>query len=49
MFELSDETRSQIIALARKHFNITEKQHSDEDVNNFIDEVVSIVKSQFGM
>ena len=49
MFELSDETRAQIIELARKHFNITEKEHSNEDIDHFIDQVVNIVKSQFGM
>jgi hypothetical protein len=48
MFELSDETRTQIIELARTHFSITPEQHSDEDINNFIDEVVSLVKRQFG-
>jgi hypothetical protein len=49
MFTLSDETKAQIVELVRSHFNITAEQHSDEDINEFIDKVVGVVKAQFGM
>ena len=49
MFNLSDETKAQIVELVRNHFNVTAEQHSDEDINEFIDKVVGVVKAQFGM
>ena len=46
MFELSEETRNNIVEILRDKFALT---HSDEEISVVIDEVVDTVKRQFGM
>ena len=46
MFNLSDETRNDIVVILRERFGLTQE---DETINSVIDEVVDRVKSQFGM
>jgi hypothetical protein len=46
MFNLSDQTREEIVAILRERFSLTQ---SDENINEVIDEVVDAVKKQFGM
>lgn len=46
MFELTEETRNNIVAILRERLALTE--HSDEEINAVIDEVVTTVKAQFG-
>ena len=48
MFELNENTKERIVDLVREHFGVTEDQHSDQDIREFIDRVVEVVKSQFG-
>lgn len=48
MFELTEETRSSIIALLRERIYDHEK-YTDGELNALIDEVVDVVKRQFGM
>jgi CheY-specific phosphatase CheX len=45
MFELSEETRKNIIAVLRERLDVTK---TDEEINSAIDELVNVVKSQFG-
>jgi nucleoid DNA-binding protein len=47
MFKLTDETRAEIIAILREKFEIP--QNSDEQINEVLDEVIDVVKRQFGM
>lgn len=47
MFELSEETRTKIIALLRERLYDHER-YTDGEINALIDEVVVVVKSQFG-
>jgi predicted metallopeptidase len=46
MFNLSDETRTAIIAILRDKFGVTQ---TDDEINVVIDEIVDTVKRQFGM
>ena len=46
MFNLTDETRTAIIAILRDRFGVT---GTDDEVNTVIDEIVDTVKRQFGM
>jgi hypothetical protein len=46
MFNLSDETRTAIIAILRDKFGVTQ---TDDFINTVIDEIVDTVKRQFGM
>ena len=46
MFELTEETRNNVIAILREHFGL--QGHSDGEINAVIDEVVNVVKAQFG-
>jgi hypothetical protein len=46
MFNLSDETRTAIIAILRDKFGVTQ---TDDEINTVIDEIVDTVKRQFGM
>ena len=46
MFKLTDETRSAIVAILKDRFGLTLR---DEDINNVIDEIIDVVKKQFGM
>jgi|694.fasta_scaffold00037_97 hypothetical protein len=46
MFELTEETRNNVIALLREKMEIS--HYTDDELNSIIDDVVSIVKQQFG-
>ena len=46
MFKLTDETRSAIIDILKNRFGLTQR---DEDISSVIDEIVAVVKAQFGM
>ena len=45
MFNLTDETRSAIIAILRDKFGLTQ---TDDEINAVIDQIVDTVKAQFG-
>lgn len=47
MFNLTDETRTAIIAVLREQLVIDNV--TDEELNSIIDEIVTVVKKQFGM
>jgi len=47
MFELTEETRVNIIELLRERLDLSDK--TDDELNEIIDEVVNTVKRQFGM
>ena len=46
MFELTEETRNNVIALLREKMEIS--HYTDDELNSILDEVVAIVKKQFG-
>mgnify|MGYP003353700197 CR=1 FL=1 len=46
MFELTEETRNNVIALLREKMEIDHL--TNEELNSIIDDVVNIVKAQFG-
>lgn len=46
MFELTEETRNNVIAVLRSRLDL--QGHTDEELNEIIDEVVGTVKAQFG-
>jgi tellurite resistance protein len=46
MFKLTDETRTAIVAILKDKFSLTQ---SDDEINSVIDEIVDMVKRQFGM
>ena len=46
MFELTEETRNSVIALLREKMEIS--HYTDDELNSIIDDVVNIVKKQFG-
>lgn len=46
MFNLTDETRTTIIAMLRDRFGLTQ---TDDEINAVIDDIVNAVKAQFGM
>ena len=45
MFNLTDETRSAIISILRDKFRLTQ---TDDEINAVIDQIVDVVKAQFG-
>lgn len=45
MFNLTDETRSAIIAIIRERLVVGK---TDDELNAVIDEIVTVVKAQFG-
>jgi|694.fasta_scaffold135753_3 hypothetical protein len=48
MFHLTEETRSNIIALLRENLNLS-SDVSDEDLSVLVDSMIDVVKKQFGM
>ena len=46
MFNLTDETRSAIIDILRERLAVGK---TDDELNAIIDEIVTVVKAQFGM
>lgn len=47
MFELNEDTRDKVITLLRERL-YEHEQYTDAELNELIDEVVVIVKAQFG-
>ena len=46
MFRLTDETRAAIISILRDQFGLTQ---TDDEINTVIDNIIDVVKKQFGM
>jgi hypothetical protein len=47
MFNLTDETRTSIIAFLREKMELTPVDYTDDQLNDIIDQIVDIVKKQF--
>jgi hypothetical protein len=45
MFELNEDTRAAIVEIIKTRLDV---KHTDEEINEVINEVVDTVKSQFG-
>jgi hypothetical protein len=46
MFRLTDETRAAIVTILRDQFGLTQ---TDDEINATIDQIIDVVKKQFGM